>query len=249
MATFPAAPSGNWWIGPKRLLCKSAAAGRCFSHSQRCRVTVLFSEMRRVATASSRERGPLKVVMHGNVGSYTEGLDDLDRAIALLERKGLKVEVSFLGSPRILRRANTTIKKRVNVRGFLPTQQDLDRELSRAHVAFLPGPKKDPKDDLRSRYSIPSRILDYMAVGLPIVGTVHKASATAGFVRKLGRCCGHVLRAGGDRRMAVTARASQALGGAKHQIPHCLRLAAASGTTCPKAQTGPGQDCLTNSLI
>ena len=44
----------------------------------------------------------------------------------------------------------------------------------------------DPRFDLRSRYSIPSRVLDYMALGLPVVGTVHKASATGGFVRKLG---------------------------------------------------------------
>src|SRR6202167_4668298 len=50
------------------------------------------------ATAKPREQGPLKVVMHGNVGSYAEGLDDLDQAITLLERKGLKVEVSFVGS-------------------------------------------------------------------------------------------------------------------------------------------------------
>jgi hypothetical protein len=145
-----------------------------------------FSRDASLVTARPRDRGSLKVVMHGNVGSYTDGLNDLDQAIAFLERSGFKTEVSFLGSSRILRRANTTIKDRVHVGGFLPTQQDLDRELSRAHVAFLPGPKKDPKVDLRSRYSIPSRILDYMAVELPIVGTVHAASATGDFLRNLG---------------------------------------------------------------
>lgn len=136
--------------------------------------------------AVARQEGPLKVVMHGNISSYAEGLDDLDQALTLLDARGVKVEVAFLGSPKILRQANTTIKKRVQAYGFFPTQQDLDRELARGHVAFLPGPKLDPKIDMRSRYSIPSRILDYMALGLPIVGTVHKASATGGFVRKLG---------------------------------------------------------------
>jgi glycosyltransferase involved in cell wall biosynthesis len=145
-----------------------------------------FSRDAALVKATARDRGPLKIVMHGNVSSYAEGLDDLDQAVALLERRGLKVKVSFLGSPKILRQANTTLKDRVEVRGFLPTQQDLDYELSRAHVAFLPGPKRDPRGDLRSRYSIPSRILDYMAVGLPIVGAAHKASATGGFARKLG---------------------------------------------------------------
>ena len=145
-----------------------------------------FSRDASQATAVPREQGPIKVVMHGNVFSYAEGLDDLDQAITMLERRGVQVEVSFLGSPRILRLAKTTLKKRVNVRGFLPTQRELDDELSRAHVGFLPGPKLDPGFDLRSRYSIPSRILDYMAVNLPIVGVVHQASATGGFVRKLG---------------------------------------------------------------
>jgi Glycosyl transferases group 1 len=145
-----------------------------------------FSRDPSVATATPRLQGPLKVVMHGNISSYAEGLDDLDEAIPLLEAKGLKVQVSYLGTPKILRLSHTTLKKRVKVLGFFPTQQDVDIELSRAHVGFLPGPKLDPGRDLRSRYSIPSRILDYMAVHLPIVGTVHKASATGGFVRELG---------------------------------------------------------------
>jgi Glycosyl transferases group 1 len=145
-----------------------------------------FSRDPSAETAIAPGQGPLRIVMHGNISSYAEGLDDLDQAITLLEPNGLRVEVSFLGSPKILRQTQTTIKKRVTVRGFFPTQQDLDRELGQAHVAFLPGPKLDPKFDLRSRYSIPSRVLDYMALGLPIVGTVHKSSATGGFVRKLG---------------------------------------------------------------
>ena len=145
-----------------------------------------FSRDASQATAKPREQGPIKVVIHGNVCSYAQGLNDLDQAIDLLEGKGLPVEVSFLGSPKILRLAKTTIKKRVKVRGFLPTQRALDKELSSAHVGFLPGPKLAPGSDLRSRYSIPSRILDFMAVDLPIVGVVHEASATGGFVRKLG---------------------------------------------------------------
>jgi glycosyltransferase involved in cell wall biosynthesis len=136
--------------------------------------------------AKARVEGPLVVVLHGNISSYTEGLDDLEQAIALLERRGLKVEVRFAGSPKILRQADVKIRKRVKALGFCPTLVDLDRALSGAHVAFLPGPKRDPRIDLRSRYSIPSRVLDYLAVGLPVVGTVHNASATRIFLRELG---------------------------------------------------------------
>jgi hypothetical protein len=152
-----------------------------------------FSRDASLSRAVPPENGPLKIVLHGNSIQYANGLDDLDEAIGLLEPRGLAVEVSSLGTLRTLRRTNTSLKRRVNVRGFSPSQQEVDQELSRAHVAFLPGPKSDPKRDLRSRYSIPSRILDYMAVGLPIVGAVHKASATAVYVQKLGLdssiCC------------------------------------------------------------
>ncbi len=40
-----------------------------------------FSRDAAQATAKPREQGPIKVVMHGNVCSYAEGLDDLDQAI------------------------------------------------------------------------------------------------------------------------------------------------------------------------
>jgi glycosyltransferase involved in cell wall biosynthesis len=148
----------------------------------------LLSFSRDAATVSAvpREKGPLRIVMHGNIKSYTEGLEDLEKAISLLEPRGLKVEVTFVGSPKILRQTNTTIRKRVKAIGFVPNQEALDKALSRAHVAFLPGPKLDPRHDLRSRYSIPSRLLDYMAVNLPVVGTVHKDSATRVFLHELG---------------------------------------------------------------
>jgi Glycosyl transferases group 1 len=185
---------GDVFSGALRQLVERAESVFCVSQPLLDDVSLIrsdaellsFSRDKSLVRAKPRQRGPLKIVMHGNVSSYAEGLDDLDRAVPLLERKGLKVEVSFLGSPKILRQARTTLKSRVSVGGFCPTQQDLDVELSRAHVAFLPGPKLDPKLDLRSRYSIPSRILDYMALELPIVGCVHKASATGGFLQELG---------------------------------------------------------------
>ena len=184
---------GDVFAGALRQLVERAESVFCVSQALLDDVSLIrsdaellcFSRDEAIVRARPRQRGPLKIVMHGNVSSYAEGLDDLDKAIPLLERKGLKVEVSFLGSPKILRQAKTTLKG-VSVGGFCPTQQDLDGELSRAHVAFLPGPKLDPKLDLRSRYSIPSRILDYMALELPIVGCVHKASATGGFLQELG---------------------------------------------------------------
>ncbi len=184
----------------ERVFCVSEPLLRDVSLLRRDAELLLFSRDASESRALPPERGPLKVVMHGNVSSYQEGLCHLDRAIALVEAKGVEVDALFLGSPKILRQAETTLKKRVRVLGFLPTQQDIDRELSHAHVAFLPGPTQNPRYDLRSRYSIPSRIIDYMAVGLPIVGPVHKDSATGGFIRSLGLAC--TMRCSGPEEIA-----------------------------------------------
>ena len=146
---------------------------------------LLFSRDASLFQATPWQQGPFKVVVHGNISSYADGLDVLHEAIALLEKQGLPVEVYFPGSPKILRQSRTTLKSRIKLRGFFATQEALDRELSKAHVAFLPGPRQDPRDDLRSRYSIPSRIMDYLATGLPIVGTIHSASATGTFLESL----------------------------------------------------------------
>jgi Glycosyl transferases group 1 len=170
----------------ERVFCVSEPLLRDVSLVRSDAELLSFSRDAACVQAKAPEGGPLRVVMHGNISSYAEGLDDLNAAITLLERVGVEVEVSFLGSPKILRQADTKLKKRVKTSGFFPTQQDVDRELAKAHVAFLPGPKPDPKNNLRSRYSIPSRVLDYMAVHLPIVGSVHNDSATASFVRTLG---------------------------------------------------------------
>jgi Glycosyl transferases group 1 len=169
----------------ERVFCVSQPLLDDVSAIRRDAELLSFSRDASESTATPWESGPLKVVIHGNISSYADGLDDLDQAITLLEHTGLEVEVCFLGSPKILRQADTTLRKRVKAQGFCPTQRDVDRELSHSHVAFLPGPRQDPRYDLRSRYSIPSRVLDYMAVELPIVGSVHKASATGGFVRSL----------------------------------------------------------------
>jgi hypothetical protein len=154
-----------------------------------------FTRGRSLYLAEPPTGSRLRVVMHGNIESYTDGLNDLDVAVDLLKARGITVEVSFVGSPQILRRCKTSLKKRVQVCGFQATMHDLDWQLSRAHVAFLPGPKLDPQQDQRSRYSVPSRILDYMALNLPIIGTVHPNSATGDLIRTLrlgvaGLCSG-----------------------------------------------------------
>jgi glycosyltransferase involved in cell wall biosynthesis len=138
----------------------------------------------RVSAACTK--GPLRVVIHGDVNAYSHGLRDLEDAIGMLKERGITVLVTYAGLAKVLARASQHIQLRANSLGFIENQEALDTALSETHIAFLPGPKLDPRTSLRSRYSIPSRVLDYLAVGLPIVGTVHKDSATNVFLGDLG---------------------------------------------------------------
>ena len=52
-----------------------------------------FSRDASLSTAAPRERGALKIVMHGNIHSYVEGLDDLDEAITKAKKAGAKVQL------------------------------------------------------------------------------------------------------------------------------------------------------------
>jgi hypothetical protein len=147
---------------------------------------LLFSRDPAVARATAPTGEALRIVLHGNICSYADGLDDLHIAINRLEAEGRTCEVWFAGLPKILRVSHTTIRNRVKLCGFSATLDELDAKLAAGHVAFLPGPKAGPAVDMRSRYSIPSRMLDYMAVGLPILGVLHKDSAGGAFMRELG---------------------------------------------------------------
>jgi glycosyltransferase involved in cell wall biosynthesis len=80
----------------------------------------------------------------------------------------------------------------VHVTGFTASNDERDRLLAQCHAGFLPGPLASPAMDSRSRFSIPSRVIDYMATGLPILGTVHPQSATSTYMEAfgLGGCLG-----------------------------------------------------------
>ena len=129
---------------------------------------------------------PLRVALIGYLQSYRAGLHLLHRAFQQMRAAGLTIELHFVGSPRVLERLNEGFTKDMTSTGHLRSNAARDAALANCHLAFLPGPLETPEQDLRSRYSIPSRVLDFMAVGLPVVGTVHPESATAQFYADYG---------------------------------------------------------------
>ncbi len=135
----------------------------------------------------------LIITLIGDIVSYSGGLDMLYEAIDMVKEKRVQVTVKYIGTKRALKRARADLMGRMAATGFLESAQERDKALSESNIAFLPGPLKPPDADYRSKYSIPSRILDFMAVGLPTVGPVHPQSATGKLLADYGlqdiACC------------------------------------------------------------
>ena len=129
---------------------------------------------------------PLRIVMIGDCGSYASGMNTLDQGVQLARQRGLRTQLVYIGRERGTLGWRQRLHQPLEVSGFLESDNDRDTALAGNQIAFLPGPQADPQVDPRSRFSIPSRSLDFMATGLPILGTVHPQSATAHYLKSLG---------------------------------------------------------------
>lgn len=147
---------------------------------------LLFVREKTESRAKAPGAGPLRVALIGLLSAYRTGLHLLYEAFRQMRDSGVAIELHFVGSRRTLDRLGENITKEMIPTGYLRSHEARDAALAGCHVAFLPGPMEPPTEDFRSRYSIPSRVLDFMAVGLPVVGTVHPESATAQFYAEFG---------------------------------------------------------------
>jgi hypothetical protein len=138
------------------------------------------------STATYQIRDELTVAIMGDIGSYKDGVQCLIQAVKLLRRAGRNCRILYIGRRRTLKQCGLEGYRFITSTGFIASGDERDRNLSECAVGFIPGPIAAPEHDARSKYSIPSRILDFMAVGLPFLGTVHSHSATYGFCRDLG---------------------------------------------------------------
>lgn len=128
----------------------------------------------------------MKIAIMGDIGSYIEGVISLIHAVETLRAAGGTFRIVYFGAPKTLRRFGFEVHDFITATGFIRSADEKDRLLSTCAVGFISGPTAEPDADARSKYSIPSRILDFLAIGLPVVGTIHKGSATYAFCRDHG---------------------------------------------------------------
>jgi hypothetical protein len=155
---------------------------------QRPDAELLLFDRQPAATRATapRDLEPFKIAIIGDVTTYWAGFAMLEQAVGRLNAAGKRFEIVFIGPEQVLKHLPVErSSKAITATGFLPTDEERDDALARCHAGFMPGPLADPTIDTRSQFSIPSKILDYMSVGLPIIGTTHTRSATAKFATEL----------------------------------------------------------------
>lgn len=126
---------------------------------------------------------PLRLVMVGSLW-YRQGLRCLAEAWEELTRQVPELELVYVGPEHQLNYLPQVLRKVVNYAGYMPNQE-VEKILVTCHLAYLPGPCLPIEQEHYSRYSIPSRITDYLMIGLPVVTFLATGSATETFLKPL----------------------------------------------------------------
>jgi glycosyltransferase involved in cell wall biosynthesis len=134
--------------------------------------------------AAYRDQNSISIALIGFLSAYGEGLDRVAQAIELLRKHDTRLTLRYIGPADQLKYIPEALKGLTQHLGLL-VEDELDRALAACNVGFLPGPFLSPEGDARSKYSIPSRVADYLAVGLPVIAAVHPESATSRFLSPL----------------------------------------------------------------
>jgi hypothetical protein len=122
----------------------------------------------------------LVIGLVGFLSSYREGMQLLSQAVGDLRHQFKDLRLRYVGPPGQLEFIPDGLKDITEYIGF-PDDLGRDEALAECHVGYLPGPFLSPRQDLRSRYSIPSRSADYLAIGLPLIAAANIHSATSNF--------------------------------------------------------------------
>lgn len=177
----------HWLIrSAEHVFCLNKAILDYVQKTQNNSSILSFNRLPSASRASFSLGKTTTVAIMGDIGSYVGGIRCLIDAISLLSNSGSAYRIVYIGNGRNLGRLGLSDCNLISATGFIASAARRDEVLSQCAIGFMPGPSTAPDRDPRSKYSIPSRILDFMAVGIPVVGTVHLDSATFSFCRELG---------------------------------------------------------------
>jgi hypothetical protein len=170
----------------------------------RCEASILpFIRPKSIYRArANRDQDAFVIGLLGFLAAYKDGLELLAAATDALMACGLRVRIKIIGPRENLALLPSSLKPLVEYSGFLDDDAR-DKVLASCDAGYLPGPHQPPQHDLRSRYSIPSRMADFLAAALPVIASVHEASATASAFSSLDGCGFFPARDAGEICAAV----------------------------------------------
>lgn len=130
--------------------------------------------------AAGSPANPPKIVTMGNIGQ-SQGLEDAVRAFEdSAALAGLDAHLTIAGHGVAAPAVRSAVRtRRVAMPGLLTAEQ-LERELESAWVGLV-----SQRGDI-SEFNLPSKLMNFMGRGLPVVAWVHPDSETAALVRASG---------------------------------------------------------------
>jgi colanic acid biosynthesis glycosyl transferase WcaI len=124
-------------------------------------------------------RGPLRVVSMGNIG-HSQGLTALVRAFEAAPELTAGARLIITGTGVAADEARAEIRsERVQMLGMVDDER-LETELSGADIAFVSQRYEG------SEFNIPSKLMNFMAYGLPVLAAVNPGGEVARIVRDSG---------------------------------------------------------------
>jgi hypothetical protein len=115
--------------------------------------------------------GPIRLIIGGR--PYAGGCRLLAESWDDVRRRCPRVELTYVG-PHYLD-IPSELRAVCRNAGFLRDEDDYRRFMGSAHLAYLSGPDAD---DMFGRWSFPSRAVDHLMAGLPLLASVPGGSAT-----------------------------------------------------------------------
>jgi hypothetical protein len=124
----------------------------------------------RQIAAPPRVGEPIRMIIGGR--PYQGGCQVLAKAWKDVNENCRKVELFYVGPH--YRDIPMDLKPACRDAGFLRSEDDYQHFLATAHLAFLSG----PDNDMHGKWSFPSRTVDHLMAGLPVLACVPGGSAT-----------------------------------------------------------------------
>ena len=129
------------------------------------------------AAIDEADTGGLRVLFMGNIG-YSQNLRRLVQAFEQSQQLPADVRLVITGTGELESEVRAEVRSdRVAIKGLLPS---IDGELDRAAVGLVPQ-----RPDI-TEFNLPSKLMNFMARGVPVLASVRPDSETARLVQRSG---------------------------------------------------------------